>query len=148
MAEHDPEFEPPEFPELLSLGLIVGGITPANELVREAFMALMRGVRDRARGYPNEGLRINIVFQVPGRFMSPDFEGVFPARFARKTNHLLVNAAVPASLTFEQVPQFFVDALSQTKAAATEYLRGRKLNVETKHVMAFIDDLASERTAS
>ena len=39
MAEHDPEFEPPELPELLSLGLIVGGRTLANELVREAFGA-------------------------------------------------------------------------------------------------------------
>jgi hypothetical protein len=144
----DPEFEPPEHPDLLSLGLVVGGNTPSNELVREAFMALMRGIRERRGGYPNEGLRINIVFKVPGPFSSPDFEGVFPARYARKTSHLLVNAAVPASVTFDQVPGFFVQALLQTKAATLEYLRARKIGVDTTAVMALIDDLASERAAS
>lgn len=56
----------------------------------------------RRTEYPNEGLRINVVFQIPGRLRQRDFEGVFPARYARKTNNLLVNAAVPASITFEQ----------------------------------------------
>jgi hypothetical protein len=108
-------------------------------------MALMRGVRDRRHEYPNEGLRINIVFRLPGRFFQPDFEGVFPARYARKTNHLLVNAAVPATLTVDQVREFFRQTLWQTKAAAVEYLRKRKITAETTSVMAMIDALASER---
>lgn len=104
----------------------------------------MRGVRDRREGYPNEGLRINIVFHLPGRFFQPDFEGVFPARYARKTNHLLVNAAVPATLTVDQVRAFFTQTLLQTKAAAVEYLRKRKITTETTSVMALMDALALE----
>lgn len=140
----DPEFEPPDQPDLLALGLIGGGTTPSNELVTEALLALMRGVRDRREEYPNEGLRINIVFHLPGRFFQPDFEGVFPARYARDTNHLLVNAAVPATLTVDHVRDFFTQTLWQTKAAALEYLRKRKITTETTSVMALMDALASE----
>lgn len=145
---HDPEFEPPQDPELLSLGIIGGGRTPSNEYVTEALMVLMRTVRARRTQHPNEGLRINIVFQIPGPFSKPDFEGVFPARYARKTNHLLVNAAVPESLQADQVRAFFVKVLRDTKEAAAEYLRKRRIDVDTTNVMAFIDDLASERAAS
>ena len=121
----NPDFEPPEQPELLSLGLVVGGRTPSNELIREAFMALMRGVRERSEHYVNQGLRINLVFKVPGPLSRPDFAGVFPARYARKTSHLLVNAAVPESLQADQVRTFFVQALRDTKQVAAEYLRQR-----------------------
>lgn len=141
------EFGPPEEPELLSLGIKGGGRTPRNELVIEALLALMRAVRDRRGRYPNEGLRINVVFMVPGPMFTPDFDGVHPARFARKTNHLLVNAAVPASLTFDHVPEFFAQALKETKSAAAEYLQKRKINVDTTYVMSLIDDLASEKAA-
>jgi hypothetical protein len=141
----DPEFEAPAEPELLSLGLIGGGPAPGNELLSEAFMALMRWVRDNRGRYPNTGLRINIVFQIPGPFLSPDFEGVFPARYARKTNHLLVNAAVPKGLALDQVREFFVQALTEVRTTTLEYLQRRKIEVDTTHVMAFINDLVSER---
>ena len=104
----------------------------------------MRWVRDNRGRYSNEGLRINIVFQVPGPISQPHFEGVFPARYARKTNHLLMNAAVPASLAPDQVREYFVQALKETKAAAMDYLKKRKVNVDTANVMAFIDELMSE----
>jgi hypothetical protein len=142
----DSEFEPPEQPELLSLGIIGGGMTPQNELIIEALQALMRAVRDRRGQYPNGGLRINIVFHVPGRFTKPDFQGVFPARYARKTSHMLVNAAVPESLQLDGLRKYFTDALSETKIAAAEYLRKRRIQVDTTNVMAFIDDLVADRS--
>lgn len=148
VANPDPEFEPPEHPELLSLGIIGGGRTPRNEFVTEALLALMRAVRDRCAQYPNEGLRINIVFQIPGHISKPDFEGVFPARYARKTNHLLVNAAVPESLQADQVREFFVQTLEETKSAALDYLRRRRIDVDTTHVMTMIDDLVQEKAAT
>jgi hypothetical protein len=142
------EFEPPERPDLLSLGVIVGGLTPKNELLDEAFGALIRWVRDHRDRYPNEGLRINIVFQLPGPISRPDFVGVYPARYARKTNHLLVNAAVPDTLQLDEVREFFVQALRETRGAANDYLQKRKINVDASHVMAFIDDLVADRAAS
>lgn len=140
----DPDFEPPQDPELLSLGLVSGGVTPSNELVREALMVLMRAVRDRRSQYENTGLRINIVFKLPGRFLSPDFEGVFAARYVRKTTHLLVNAAVPATLTIDQVRDFFCQTFLETKSAALTYLAKRSISVDTTHVMAMIDDLVAD----
>ncbi len=140
------EFEPPEEPELLSLGLVTGGITPSNELVKEAFMAVMRGVRDKRDNYGNQGLRINVVYKIPGPLARPDFQGVYLARYARKTHHLLINAAVPESLTFDHVPEFFSQSLKEIKLAVNEYLKKRKISVDTTDVISFIDDLIGERS--
>jgi hypothetical protein len=98
----------------------------------------------QSRRYSNDGLRINIVFQLPGPISRPDFQGVYPARYAPKTNHLLVNAAVPESLQLDQVRGYFVQALRETRAAAEDYLQKRKINVDTSHVMALIDDLVMQ----
>jgi hypothetical protein len=144
----NPEFEPPEYPELLSLGIIGGGMTPRTELVVESLLAVMRAVHNRLAKYPDDGLRINIVLHIPGPISKPDFEGVFPARYARKTSHMLVNAAVPESLQVDEVREFFVQVLSGTKVAAAEYLRRRKIRVDTTNVMAMIDDLVAEGNAT
>jgi hypothetical protein len=133
----------PEIPELLSLGLAVGGRSPSNELVQEALAALMRAVKERRGTYPNLGLRINIVFHVPGPLSKPDYEGVHARRLDRKKEYLLVHAAVPETVTFSDVPQYFVEVLQQTKSEALGYLQKRKIAVDTTQVMALIDDLVS-----
>jgi hypothetical protein len=42
---------------------------------------------------------VNVVYQIPGQFLQPDFEGVRSGRFSRKEGRLLVQVALPATPT-------------------------------------------------
>lgn len=77
----------------------------------------------RRTEYPNEGLRINVVFQIPGRLRQRDFEGVFPARYARKTNNLLRQCCGARVNHVRAGRDFFVLALKETKSAASDRWR-------------------------
>ena len=137
-----------EQPQLLSIGIVMGGPTPSSQLIQEAVGSARKHAMATRNAYPNRGLRINVVFQVPGPMFKPDHAGVFASRFVRKTNHLLVNVAVPEQLTFDQVPDFFRQTLRAVKDEARDYLRKRKLHVEDGPVMALIDELSGDRQAA
>ncbi len=51
-------------------------------------MALREGVESQ--------LNVNVVFQVPGRYLEPEFDGVRTGRFSKRDAHLLVQVALPA----------------------------------------------------
>lgn len=104
-------------------------------------------IRERAV-FPNEGLRINIAFHLPGPMFQPDYEGVHATRLDRKTQHLLVVAAVPSTLAFEEVSRYFADVLRQARAEAGRYLAKRKVAIPTDRVSALIDHLLSEMEAA
>src|SRR5207249_4854284 len=106
-----------------------GGPSPANELVNEALMAYMRMVIKERTAFPNEGLRLNIVFHVPGPIFRPDYQGVHATKFDRKRDRVLVVAAVPPGLKFDEVSRYFVDVLRQARDEATRYLAKRKLTI-------------------
>ena len=104
-----------ELPDLLAIGVSQGGSSPANELVYEALMGYMRTVIKERAAFPNEGLRLNIVFHIPGPIFQPDYQGVHATKFDRKSARLLVVAAVPPDLQFDEVSRCFVDVLRQAR---------------------------------
>jgi hypothetical protein len=57
-------------------------------------MALSRRVQALRAGVPSP-LAVNVVFQIPGKFLTPDFQGVRSGRFSRKERALLVQVALP-----------------------------------------------------
>src|SRR5579864_5905413 len=97
--------------KLLSFGFAVGGRSASNELVIESLTAIGRRVAELRDHHPNSGLKINIVFQVPGPISKPDYEGVHVRKFDRKRELLLVHAAVPVSLGFDDASEFVADVL-------------------------------------
>jgi hypothetical protein len=72
-------------PDLLSIGINVGGMTPANHLIHEALGGFMRMVIRERTVYPNEGLRINIVFHLAGPIPSRTMKGFTPLAWIART---------------------------------------------------------------
>jgi hypothetical protein len=57
----------------------------------------MRAIKS-ARDATVSPLNINVVFHVSGKYTEPEFEGVRTGTFKRSTSHLMMQAAVPASM--------------------------------------------------
>jgi len=131
-------------PDLLALGVFAGGPSPANELVHEALMGYMRMVIRERAAFPNEGLRINIVFHVPGPIFQPDYEGVHATKLDRKNDRVLVVAAVPSSLKFDGVSDYFADVLRESRQKAIDYAAKRNLPVSADRVSGLIKHLLTQ----
>jgi hypothetical protein len=104
-------------------------------------------VRER-EGFPNEGLRVNIVFHVTGPMFQPDYDGVHATRLDRKNGHLLVVAAVPPELTYDQVSAYAAGVLRAATREAREYVAKRKLPLKLDHVETLMDHLVAELEAT
>lgn len=98
-----------EPPEVLSIGLIYDP-SPDGARWRDAILGLGASVRER-RGGVESPLNVNVVFQVPGRLLQCEFEGVRTGRYDRSQRHLLVQAAVP------------VDRYEEAESVSRELLR-------------------------
>ena len=135
-------------PDLLAIGVSRGGPSPANELVNEALMGYLRMVMREQAVFPNEGLRINIVFHVPGPIFQPDYEGVHATKLDRKNERVLVVAAVPSTLQFDEVSGYFADVLRQARQKAIDYAGKRKLAASADRVTGLIDHLLNQIEAT
>ncbi len=78
----------------LAVGLVAGGPGSSREWI-EAVKLLGRQVM-QSRVDVESPLAVNVVFQVPGQFLQPDFEGARSGRFSRKERRLLVQVALPS----------------------------------------------------
>ena len=134
-------------PDLLAVGISVGGMSPANQLIYEALGGFMRMVIRERGVYPNEGLRINIVFHLPGPMFQPDYKGVHATRLDRKNQHLLVVAAVPSTLRVDEVSKYFADVLRHAREEAARYLARRKVTIRIDTVSGLIDHLLNQLEA-
>ena len=88
MSEEDEAAEP------LSIGVIIGGTTPANKGWTEPLRALSQRVT-AARAGVDVPLAVNVVFHIPGRLLQPEFEGVRTGSYSRKRSILMVQATLP-----------------------------------------------------
>src|SRR5690348_8531542 len=84
---------------------------------------------------------INLVFQVPGPFFKPDHNGVFAARYVKMTHRMLINVAVPADLTFEDVPDFFRRTMRAARDEAARYLAAKRINVDSSSLSRLTEEL-------
>jgi hypothetical protein len=68
-------------------------------------------------------LAVNVVYQIPGQFLDPDFEGVRTGRFSRKEARLLVQVALPrepSSDTSAEVRRLLRDAIAAAEDFAQQ----------------------------
>ena len=110
-------------------------------------MGYMRMVIRERMAFPNDGLRINIVFHIPGPIFQPDYEGVHATKLDRKNNRVLIVAAVPATLKFDEVSGYFADVLREARQTAIEYATNRKVAASADHVRGLIDHLLNKISA-
>lgn len=77
----------------LAIGAVAGGPGASRDWT-DAVKTLGRRVTELREGVTSP-LAVNVVFQIPGRFLEPEFEGVRSGRFSRKEARLLVQVALP-----------------------------------------------------
>jgi hypothetical protein len=82
---------------VLSIGSVVGGPRADNAQWREGITRLSRRVAE-ARSGVRSPLNVNVVFQVPGKMLTPDFEGVRTGKFSKKDSLLMIQVALPEQL--------------------------------------------------
>jgi hypothetical protein len=118
----------------LSIGMTLGGACDENR----AFSEMTSGVDEawrivkevRKKAGPGD-LRVNLVFDVPGRFSAPDYAGVRTGRFSKGHNLLLIMAAVPLPMTHEQEVKFAGDVLQRSRELAHAYIKKKRLALGT-----------------
>jgi hypothetical protein len=75
------------------------------------------------RGETESPLAVNVVYQIPGQFLEPDFEGVRTGKFSRKEARLLVQVALPGSPEKDaaaEVRALLLDALAAAENFAQQ----------------------------
>ena len=78
---------------ILSIGAVAGGASASRAWETAIKRAAQRVVQLR-EGWSSP-LAVNVVYQIPGEVMTPDFEGVRSGQFSRKDRRLLVQIALP-----------------------------------------------------
>jgi hypothetical protein len=137
-----------KMPDLLAIGVSRGGSSTANDLVNEALMGYVRLVIRERAAFPNDGLRINVVFHVPGPLFQPDYEGIHATKLDRKNDRVLIVAAVPATLKFDEVSSYFADVLREARHKAIDYAAKRKVAASADRVSGLIDHLLNHIEAT
>lgn len=80
---------------VLSVGVVLGG--PTRSLWEAPLERLMSRVSELRQGVESS-LNVNVVFQVPGSVLAPDFQGVRTGRYSRRNRHLMVQVALPSAV--------------------------------------------------
>jgi hypothetical protein len=124
---------------VLSVGAVAGGPGASREW-SEVVRQLGRRVVAMRDGLSSP-LAINVVYQIPGRFLEPEFEGVRSGRFSRKEALLLIQVALPnnpdADASFE-VRRLLRDAV----ALAEDFARQEgMIEAELSELRVLVDSL-------
>lgn len=88
MSEEDPT---------LSVGVTVGGTNASPEWERAVKRLGLRLIETR-QAAPRAAVALNVVYQIPGEVLTPDFEGVRTGRFFKSKSRLIVQVALPAEV--------------------------------------------------
>jgi hypothetical protein len=114
---------------LLSIGIVQGGGNALRFVVQD-LGDLMRLVSREAPRFTNQGLRVNVIFGVPGPLARPEFEGVEPGRFYSKRGLLVVGASVPDTLRPTETTDYIRSTLAAAMTAAEERMRRKRVEID------------------
>jgi hypothetical protein len=131
-------------PSVFSFGIIIGGTAPALEPAIDELRGFLRGAHELFDGHAGGGLRMNVVFHIPGHLVQPDYVGVHVSRYDRKRQLMLAVSAVPNDLQAEDVSAFVAYVLRSARLRASEYLGIRHISVDTADLDAAIDRILTE----
>jgi hypothetical protein len=115
-----------------------------NREVHEFLGKVARLVIRERQSFPNEGLRLNVVFNVPGHFFQPDFSGVLATRMDRRRAYVLVMVAVPDDLSEPSFVAFAQSTLQTAATRATEYATHRRTTFDSSQLIALVEKVSGE----
>lgn len=79
---------------VLSIGSVEGGSSPAARLWRDGITRLARKIAAVREGLVSP-INVNVIVQVPGEILTPDFAGVRTGHFSKTSRLLIVQVALP-----------------------------------------------------
>lgn len=124
---------------MLSVGIVDGGSTDGGACANAA-RALGLRVAAAREGVVSP-LNVNVVFQLAGRHVSPDFRGVRTGRYRKQQNHLLVQAAVfPEEVA--DAPAEVARLLGEAVAEAENWARRRRVADSLDALRSLVSALA------
>lgn len=126
-----------EAPASLSLGVIVGGVSPDGTQWSNAVKRLALAVIDVRAGFVAD-VNINIEFHVPGPVLQPDFAGVRSGAFRKKDRWLKIQAAVPHGPPGSNPDAVVMDLAVLAVAEAEAWGRRRRQPVDPQPFYALL----------
>jgi hypothetical protein len=78
----------------------------------------------------------------------PDYEGIHATKLDKKNDRVLVVAAVPGTLKFDEVSRYFAGVLREARKKAIDYAAKRKVPASADRVSGLIDHLLNQIEAT
>ncbi len=114
-------------PKLVYFSMRVGGDSRDNRRMREAIRHL-GNLSDELLALPkSDDLRVDLTFDIPGPYTSPDYDGIRTGSFFRKDHLLVVQVSVPAGIAAADISSYLMNTLSQTVEPVQDFAKRRKL---------------------
>jgi hypothetical protein len=123
--------------QALSVGSVVGGSTPLNRPWRDAIRKLAQRVIE-ARADVESPLNVNVVFDVPGNVVTPDYTGARTGRFSKADALLMVQVALPAEAP-EDPWAYLVDEMRNALDEAESWAARRGIAANLEELKAVVD---------
>ncbi len=131
--------------QALSIGIIVDSTASGGPSHRAA-RHLTRQVMLAASGVSSP-LNVNVVFQLPGDWIAPDFVGVRTGRFNASRSLLMIQAAVPPEAA-DNPDSALLTLLAMAVDSAEAYARRKKIAPDLPDLHALVDRLGSPAAPS
>lgn len=121
----------------LSIGTLVGGWSPYTSAWEKALQHLTHRVMSARAGVASP-LNVNVIFQVPGNNITPDFEGVRTGHFSKKKMWLIVQAALPEAPP-EDVDAHLCDRLLAAIEETEEWARRKGITERLSELRGIVE---------
>jgi hypothetical protein len=125
----------------LAIGAVLGDSDAGNMAWSRAIGALSLQAQERRQGV-NAPVRLNVAYHVDGRLVPNEFTGVRTGRFDKRTNRLVVQAAVPGD-SVEDKRKVLMGLLNDAVDEAERYLRQKKLAAGLPEIRGIVEQLAA-----
>jgi hypothetical protein len=136
----DEEYFGVDEPAALSIGVLVGGWSPHTSEWKAALQYLGQRVTSAREG-ASSPLNVNVILQVPGNNITPDFEGVRTGYFSRKKMWLIVQAALPEAPREGDIEADLLDRLKEAIEQAEAWAKRRKIADDLQVLHRIVDKL-------
>ncbi len=134
------ELDGPE--RALYISTLTGGRTSANSSAIAAVRRLHLLVHGQAHPVLPTDLQVDLIFQIPGDQLSPDFVGVRTGRLARRERLLAIQVSVP--IPFPDSPSdYFSVVLREAKSVLMAFVKRRKIDLKADEALTALDDARS-----
>jgi hypothetical protein len=135
----------------LTIGTRVGGLDATTRPVAELTRRLSNTVHAFEDAYTGSDpdpeaeaeAEVNVIFDVPGPVIAPDYTGVQTGVWSAKNRRQIVVVAVPVADTpFDALPRFLADALVRAVAVAADAMAKRKTQYPLDRASAIAEGAA------